>query len=160
MVQVGLVVGTFGLDGWLKVEPLTDFPERFDPGSRLWLGETEYRVQASRWHRTQVRIKLRGIDHIDQAEELRGRYLEIEQSSRPRLGDREYYVSELLGFLVLDESGKELGPLDAVIDSPAHDLLQVGEVLIPFVREFVREVDREAGRITVRLLPGMLENQD
>ncbi|HRI42627.1 MAG TPA: ribosome maturation factor RimM [Fimbriimonadaceae bacterium] len=158
MVQIGLVVGTFGLDGWLKVEPLTDFPERFDPGSRIWLGESEYRVQASRWHRSQVRINLRGIDHIDQAEALRGRYLEIEESARPRLGEREFYVTDLLGLLVLDESGKELGPLEAVIDSPAHDLLQVGDILIPFVGEFVREVDRQAGRITVRLLPGMLED--
>jgi 16S rRNA processing protein RimM len=156
MIQVGRVVGTFGLEGWLKVEPSTDFPERFERGNRLWLDGKPYRVQASRWHRSQVRLKLRGIDRIEDAETLRGHFLEIEESDRPELDEGEFYVTDLLGLTVLDEAGHVLGRIDEVVAAPAHDLLRVGELLIPFVSEFVLAIDRASGRITVRLLPGML----
>lgn len=122
----------------------------------MWLGDELVRVTASRWHKEQVRIKIAGIDTIDEAEALRGRYLEIDSSSRGPLEEGEYYVTDLVGLLVVDEDGTPLGRVDAVIESPAQDLLRFGEVLVPFVAEFVREIDPSKGTITVRLLPGML----
>jgi 16S rRNA processing protein RimM len=101
-------------------------------------------------------LKLRGIDRIEDAETFRGHFLEIEESDRPELDEGEFYVTDLLGLTVLDEAGHVLGRIDEVVAAPAHDLLRVGELLIPFVSEFVLAIDRASGRITVRLLPGML----
>lgn len=158
-IRVGRIVGVFGIQGWVKVEPMTDFPERFEKGARLLAGGERRQVQGQHWHKGQVRLKLRGIDTVEQAEALIGGYVEVGEDERPELEQDEYYTRDLIGLRAVDESGTELGRVDAVLPSPAHDLLQIGEALIPVVREFVLEIDLPGGRIVLRPLPGMLGDE-
>ena len=145
------------MEGWVKVQPTTDFPERFSRGARLIISqETEPRqIQGVHWHKEQARIKLRGIDTVEQAEALIGRLVEVNDDQRPTLREDEIYTRDLMGLDVFLESGEKLGVVDDVLKSPAQDLLVVDEMLIPIVREFVREVDLTGRRVIVRLIPGM-----
>lgn len=162
MIQIGRIVGAFGLEGWVKVQPTTDFPERFSRGARLILNnESEPRqIQGVHWHKEQVRIKLRGIDSVEQAESLIGRLVEVKDDDRPTLREDEFYTRDLIGLDVFLESGEKLGTVDSVLKSPAQDLLVVDEMLIPIVREFVRNVDIAGRQITVRLIPGMRPGEE
>jgi 16S rRNA processing protein RimM len=92
---------------------------------------------------------------MNAAEELRWKFLEAFPLEDPDLEDDEYLVEDLLGCRVVTEAGEDLGVLDEVEPMPAQDVYRVGEIRIPAVKEFVREIDLENKVITVRLIPGM-----
>lgn len=137
--------------------PLTDFVDRFEPGSRLRLNGEWLTVREASWHKNQVILRLEGINHISKAEELRGAYLEVQAETRPRLEKDEYLTSDLIGLRVQTTRGEQLGVVDDVQAAPAHDLLIVGRIMIPAVKQFVKQVDVPGGFIEVELIEGMLE---
>lgn len=153
-VRVGQIVGPFGIKGGLKVASLTDFPERFDVGSLLYLSSVAHRVTESHWHKSQVRVVIEGVETVEDAEALKWHYLTVPASDRPELEDDEYLARELVGLTVV-EDGKTIGTVDEVVASPAHDLLRVGDALIPCVGAFVKNVDLDKGEIEVSLIEGM-----
>src|SRR5690348_14741704 len=144
-VAVGTVLTAFGLHGELKVEPLTDFAERFAPGARLWLAGEERSVAGSRWQRGIVYLKLHGIDTPDAVAPLRGFPLEVPESARAELPADEYFQSDLIGLRVLTTGGEELGRVREFLATGANDVLAVdgprGEVLVPMIADVVQAVD-------------------
>jgi 16S rRNA processing protein RimM len=159
-VHIGQIVGTHGVKGGLKVLPLTDFPARFEAGEVLFLKGVARKVKRSNWHKGQARIQLEGINDMTTAEALKWEFLSVPESSRPELEEGEFLASDLVGMMVVTESGQEIGPVDEVVPSPGQDLFRVGEVLIPVVKEFVKDIDGEKRVITVALIPGMLPGED
>lgn len=159
LCDVGRIVGSFGLEGRLKVLPLTDFPERFDPGSVLLLRGRETEVLACSWHKGQPRIQLSGVHTVEQAEALVGEVLQIRIRDRARLRRGEFYDTDLIGLSVVSVDGRVLGTVSGIHHAPAQDLLQVGDALIPMVREFVKRVAIDQGTIEVDLIPGMEPGQ-
>jgi 16S rRNA processing protein RimM len=170
LVAVGRIVGAHGIRGELKVELLTDFPERFAPGSELLLvsptGEVRpTRVLSSRSHKGKVLLQIKGVEDRTAAEALRGGLLKIEEDNVAPLPEGRYYHFQLVGLEVFTEFGERLGDVKEVLPTGGNLVLVVHdgvrEVLLPFIDDVVREVDREAGRITVHLLEGLLpEGQD
>lgn len=158
-IVIGQVVGSFGLKGMLKIQPLTDFYERFDEGATITIAGKDFVVQDAELHRTQLRLKLKGITHIDDAEVLRWATISVPQDQRPELEEDEFYNADLLGSTVQKTDGEVIGKLDEIIASPGHDLLRIGEVFIPFIREFVKEVDLRSKVIKVELIPGFLPDE-
>lgn len=155
LVEVGRVVGTFGLRGAIKVAPSTDFPERFREGARLSLLSEWYTIADSKWHKGQARLFLEGVSSVEQAQRFVGAVVYASAAERPAPREREYYVADLIGLEVVTDEGKSLGRLDEVIHAPANDVFRVGDLLIPAVDRFIRSIDLNAKRIVVELLPGM-----
>ena len=158
-----MVVAPFGLRGEMKVRMETDFPERFGRLKRvcLRLGSRPAEilaVQQARIHKGQVLLKADGIDCIEEAESWRGALVQIKRDDAVPLEEGNYYIADLVGLEVVTADGKSLGKLDEVLTYPAQDLLRIGEILIPAVKEFVVQVDLAGGRIVVSppegLLPG------
>lgn len=145
------------MDGTVKVEPLTDFWERFSTGSRLRLNDTWVEVLASRVHKNRPLIRLSGVDSLTKAQALQWQYLEAPAESRPPLEEDEFLTEDLIGMRVITVEGQDLGEVEDVLRMPAHDVIQVGAVLIPAIKEFVKMVDFDTNSITVQLIPGMLE---
>ena len=87
-------------------------------------------------------------------------YLEAIADERPELEEDEFTMAELTGLQVVTTKGEVLGKVDEVLPYPAHDILKVGETLIPLVKEFVKEVDVKGGRITVELIEGMRPGEE
>jgi 16S rRNA processing protein RimM len=158
--RVGQIVSVFGLKGQVKVLPLTDFLDRFKKGTRLRLKDNWVTIDEVNDTRMPMVIKFSGIDTINQAEELRGSYLEASASSKPKLEKDEYFTQDLIGLTVETFEGEVLGKVDEVIAAPAHDLLKIGEILIPAVKAFVKKVDIKDGKITVELIFGMRPGEE
>lgn len=156
MVTIGRILGTHGLKGFTKVRVLTDFDERFDPGREVWVDGIRRRIEASRQYAHGVQIKFEGIDTVEGAEALHGKELLIDDADVPALEEDEYLTRDLIGMRVFD-ADEEIGTVDHVLPLPAHDVLVVGEVLIPATKAFVHEVDLSARTIRVSLIEGMRE---
>jgi len=164
-ITVGRVLRPQGVRGEVVVEVLSDVPERFAPGSQL-MGVREgqpalqLEVAASRAHKSGAVVRFAGSEDRDQAEELRGLWLEIPRSQVPTAEPGTYYHYELLGCLCR-VSGEELGRVAEVVEDGGGLLLIVeGEgrrIPVPFVREFLREVDVAGARIDLELPPGLVE---
>jgi 16S rRNA processing protein RimM len=167
LVAVGRITGAHGIRGEVKVESLTDFPERFDEGSRLLLVPpsgpvTEVEILASRFHKGRFLLVLDGVSDRTAAEGLRGSFLKIEEEDIRSLPEGQYYHHELMGLLVVSEEGTALGEVKGVLPTGSNLVLEVHdgsrEVLIPFIDDVVRNVDLDAGRMTVHVIPGLLQD--
>ena len=153
MVLVGQIVGAFGIQGAVKVAPLTDFEDRFAPGSGLVLDGERRRVEWSRPHAPVMVVKLSGLDTRTVAEMHRGRYLEITDEEVHQLPAGTWYHHELVGLEVATAGGQELGRLVQVLERPANDVWVAQrdgvEQLIPATQDAVLEVDLGSGRVVV-----------
>lgn len=156
-VPVGRIMGAHGIRGQVKVEVLTDFLERLEPGSRLKLDDAWIEVEKSHWHQDRLLLKLSGIDSRSDAESAYHKLLLAQKDAELDLDKDEYISQDLIGMVVKTTSGAELGTVDDVLLLPAHDVLQVGKILIPFVKQFVKDVDTRARVIAVELIDGMVE---
>lgn len=176
-VTVGVVVRPFGMRGELKVRLETDFPERFQPGARLfwWLPpapeppETELPapprgkkpprtmkpqpcyIKRVRWQGEHLVIELEGVETRDQAERLRGAWLLIPPEERMPLEEGQYYIDDLIGMEVFTETGERVGKLKQVRRGAAYDYFDIGKYTIPAVEEYILEVDVPNKRMVVRL---------
>jgi 16S rRNA processing protein RimM len=153
MVRVGQVVGAFGIAGAVKVRSLTDFDDRFAPGSELYLDGASRRVEWSRQQATGLVVKLAGVDDRTVAQTQRGRYLEVPEEALRPLPPGRWYHHQLVGLAVVSESGRDLGALTDVVEHPANDVWVARrgdhEVLIPVIPDVVLDVDTGAGRVTI-----------
>ncbi|HKF76765.1 MAG TPA: ribosome maturation factor RimM [Candidatus Dormibacteraeota bacterium] len=153
MVRVGQVLGAFGIRGAVKVLALTDFAERFAPGSELRLDGVNRRVEWSRDQPAGLVVKFAGVEGRTAAELLRGHYLEVGDEDLLPLPEGRWYHHDLVGLAVATERGRELGTLTDVVTRPANDVWVVqggaGEHLVPATRDAVVRVDLGAGRVTV-----------
>lgn len=146
-------MGAYGLDGAVKVMPLTDFDDRFDPGAGLMLEGAEREVEWSRPGQPGLVVKLRGIDNRSVAELFRGRYLEVPEHDRRPLEDGRFYHHQVVGLAVATGSGLQLGTITEVLERPANDVWvsREGSIehLIPATRDAVLEVNLETRRVVV-----------
>lgn len=166
-IAVGEIVGAFGIRGEIKVFPLTDFPERFAQTPTLYLGDgrVPYTVQSARQHQRVVLLTLEGIGEMAAAERLRGVTLWIPEAERMPLAADQFYLSDVVGLRVEHVNGQPLGEVVDFITGGGNDLFVVRatpsgrEVMLPAVREFVRELDIPGGVLRVDPIPGLFDDQ-
>ncbi len=167
-LAVGYIVGVHGMRGELKLELFTDFPERFAPGVQLFIGEdlSETEVLSARPHQKYLLLRLAGFDRREDAETLRGSWLFVDENEAVELEAGSYWVHDIIGLTVQTEAGEILGEIQDVIFTGANEVYIVETVetvnagrdlLLPAIEEVVRAVDLDAQLMTVRLLPGLLD---
>lgn len=170
-LRVGRLVKAHGLKGALKLELYTDDPDgRFAPGSTFtlqvpesspWHGKS-LTVREFRWMNTHPVAFFEGVDDRSAAEELVRAILWIDQDPEDvSPEDDAWYDHQLVGLDVVRE-GEVVGRVIRVDHFPAQDLLIVRvrgdrEVLVPFVKAIVPEVDVAAGRVIVTPPAGLFE---
>lgn len=163
-ILIGEISRPHGVRGEVKVRPRTNLPRRFDKlvGKKVWV-EPEGRpaegrflkVQRVRPHGDYVLVKFEGVDSIEEAGKLRGHEIYIHRDMREPLSEGEFYVEDLIGAEVVTEEGEVLGKVDKIENLPANDVMVVGDLLIPMIKDVIREVDLERKQIVVRLLEGL-----
>jgi len=153
VIRVGQVTGAYGLEGAVKVMPLTDFGDRFDAGANLLLDGSTREVEWSREGQPGLVVKLRGIDNRTVAELFRGRYLEVPDEQVKALEPGRFYYHQVVGLAVVTSSGQKMGVVEEVLERPANDVWvsREGAVehLIPATRDAVVEVDLPGGKVVV-----------
>lgn len=141
--MVGLVRGLHGLRGALRVEPLTDSAERFEPGSVMFAEGSSQPLTVVEARPSAPGLVVRFAELLDRAaaEALRDTYLEANVGQRPAEG---WYWHEIVGCRVLTSRGEELGTVDDVMRVGEAEVYVVqgarGEVLVPAVGSVVLEL--------------------
>ena len=157
---VGRVTGPWGLLGDVKVEPSTDFPQRFSPGSILLIEGRPTRVVRSRTHKRAFVVKLDRIDDRSQAESIRGMLLAVPRDEAAPLPEGTYYHFQIVDLGVWTDAGEYLGEVKEVLSTGANDVYVVRdggkkEVLIPALEDVVREIKPDEGKMVVHLPEGL-----
>jgi 16S rRNA processing protein RimM len=153
MIRVGQVTGAYGVEGAVKVLPLTDFGDRFDAGASLVLDGCAHHVEWSREGHPGLVVKLEGIDNRTLAELFRGRYLEVPEGEMRELEPGRFYYRQVVGLAVVTASGESIGMIEEVLERPANDVWvsRKGTIehLIPATKDALVEVDVAGGRVVV-----------
>lgn len=165
IIAIGRIINSFGKNGEVKVKILTDFPERFNILSTIILsmsGEREdskARVLGVRYYKDFVILKLDNSSSIEEAQNLKGFFICVKKEELYPLPEGSYYIFDLIGLSVFSQEGELLGTLKDVYTQSAQDLYVVSngekEILIPAVKEYVSEINPEAGRIVVNSKGGL-----
>lgn len=168
LLEIGKIVGTHGLRGDLKVRPSSGDPELLLTIDQLTLrlssGELLVAVPSRQvLHKGQVLLRLQGFETLNDVAELVGGQVLLAEDLLPELDEDEYYWGDLQGLRVVDRQRGDIGCLEQMFSTAAHDTYVVignfGEVLIPAVGQFILEIDLERRVMTVDLPEGLVPEE-
>jgi 16S rRNA processing protein RimM len=162
--KIGIISSTHGLKGEVKIYPTTSDITRYndlddvivDTGREHLVLE----IQQVKYFKKMVILKFKGIDHINDVEKYKGKALLVTRENAVKLQEDEYFIADLLGLKVVSDDGKT-GTLVDVIETGANDVYvvdfeEIGQVLIPAIKDCILNIDMEAGKIEVHLLDGLI----
>ena len=165
-LTVGQIVGAHGVRGELRVDIMSDDPQRFARLKRVFLGPDDEnpvacRVESTRLHGGQVLIKLEGCDDRTDALARRGTLLFVPLEEAIPLAEGEFYEHEIVGLEAWTTDGEFLGKVVDILYTRANEVYVVQdqgtrrEILLPAIEEVVQSIDLAAGRLVVRLMEGL-----
>lgn len=166
--QIGMITSTHGVHGEVKVFPTTDDPRRFKRLKDVLVDTGKERVtleiESVKFFKQFVILKFKGIDSLNEVEKYRKAALIVSRENAVRLRKDEYFIADLCGLEVLDESGESLGILENVLETGANDVYVISlkdgrELLLPAIRQCILEVSVEAGFMKVHVLDGLLDDK-
>ncbi len=161
-LTIGRVLKPWGYRGELKIEIMTDFPERFASLTTVYLGEDAkaFIVERARLTGKSVRLKLKGIDTPEAGARLRDHLVQIPTEEAVALPKGQYYLYQLIGLRVKTTQGASLGEVVDILETGANDVYVVQnngrEVLIPAIEPVVKKVDLEQGELIIEPMEGLL----
>ena len=162
--QVGVITSTHGVRGEVKVFPTTDDPARFKKLKQVILDtgkeDMELEITGVKFFKNMVILKFKGIDDMDTANKYRQKSLYVTRENAVKLENNEYFIADLIGLAVSSEEGEDLGFINDVLQTGANDVYVIkktGEedLLLPAIKDCVKEVDIEGGKMVVHVLPGL-----
>jgi len=137
---------------------LTDHRERFETLRRVYVGDVPYELESVWYHYDQPIFKFKGVDSIGAAEPLAGSELTIPAEERFPLEQDEFYLSDLVGCLMVDDSsGREIGKVTGWQETGGPVVLEVddGRLLVPFAKSILKRIDPVARVIRSELPEGL-----
>lgn len=167
ILQVGVISSTHGIRGEVKVFPTTDDPGRFKKLKHVILDtgkeQKNLEITGVKFFKQFVILKFKGIDNINDIEKYKGKSLYVTRENAVRLKKDEYFIADLVDMQVVLEDGTPFGVLTDVMKTGANDVYCIqtqehGEVLIPAIGECILDVDVEGQKMTIHLMPGLVEN--
>ena len=166
-LRVGVITSPHGVRGEVKVYPTTDDAMRFKKLDKVILdlgrGETrELKIRQVKFFKNMVILKFKGYDNINDVETWRQKDLLITREQAVTLQPDEYFITDLIGLLVKDDTGAEVGTVKDVLETGANDVYVVAlpngkELLLPAIKDCILNVDIEAGEMTVHILDGLMD---
>lgn len=173
-IEVGRVIGAWGIKGWLRVQPFSNDPKALFSSRRWFVRPPDVpgpkaatyppllRITQAKEHGDGVVATAQEVPDRNAAEAMKGARLFIARSSFPTAGEGEYYWVDLIGLDVVNRDGAPLGKVTDLLDTGAHSVLRIrrpdaatgasldeAERLIPFVAAFIDDVNLAERRITV-----------
>lgn len=156
-LECGKIVNTHGIRGEVKIIPWADSPEFLCGLPALYIDGKPVRLRSARVHKGNVIALLEGVDDVNTAMLLKEKVVSMSRDD-VELPEGSFYLADILGLKVIDESGRELGVLADILSPSLQQVYVVRgerEIMIPVVPEFILETNVEGGYIRVRLIEGM-----
>ncbi len=166
LITIGKVVKPYGVNGEMRIEPMTDFPDRFKGLDRVYLvspsgKEVACEVRSVRNAGSTPFIQLVGYDSPEKAKSVNGWLIKVPEEEAVPLPEGMYYWFELIGMEVISESGEKLGTIVDVFATGSNDVYVVKkgrkETYVPATKQIVKQVDRKAKRMVIHLMDGLME---
>jgi len=164
LVAIARIINARGLHGELKAESLSDASERFKDLRTVLIefsdgSVVEHTVERTRLSGDAVFIKLKNVTDRTTAERFKGAFMCIDSEDVAPLPEDSFYIFDVEGMEVCDREGKTIGRVLRIERYPANDVIVVGmknnDIMIPAVREYVRNVDVKRKRMTVIIPEGL-----
>lgn len=164
-LEIGQIVNTFGIKGFVKVNPWVNDVTRFDDLKKVYIKirkeEKVLEIEEVKYHKNQVLLKFKGVETVEQAEMLRNAILEIDRKDAIPLEEGEYFIADLLESEVYTDEGEKLGILEDIFNTGSNDIYVVKNelgksILLPRIKEVFKEIDVENKKIIVHLIEGLI----
>jgi len=171
-IIVAEIAVPFGLRGAVKANIQTDFPERFErmeeaylaaPGLPLNAPREKYKLLSAKLQTDKVVVlRFESITKNEQAAMLRGYTVAVPRTEVVPLPDGEYYIFQIIGLEVYTTEGEYIGKVVNVESRVANDIYLVRgpkspkDVLLPAIKDIIKRIDLEAGRITIEWMEGLI----
>lgn len=165
LLQIGAITKTHGVHGEVKVFPMTDDVRRFKKLKTTLLDTgkeyIELEIEGVKFFKQFVILKFKDYDSINDIEKYCGKGIFVTRENAVRLRKDEYFIADLIGLNVLDESGNAIGTIDDVLQTGANDVYDVKmtdnrELLLPAIKECILEVNIEERYMKVHIMEGLL----
>lgn len=166
-LNIGRVVNTHGVKGAVKVIPTTDDPTRFEQLDYVYIenrGKTsKYTIgDKIKYFKNMLIIKFDEVNNMDEAELLKQSIIKIPRELALPLEEDEYYITDLIGLDVNTTDNNKLGVLKDVIFTGSNEVYvvktEIGkEVLIPAIKQCVKNIDLDHNVMTVELMEGLID---
>ena len=164
-LEIGQIVNTFGIKGFVKVNPFTDNINRFDDLKKVYIKNKsqkyELEIEEVKYHKNMVLIKFKGIDKVEDAESLKNSYILVNRKDEKTLNKDTYYIVDLLGLDVYTDEGELLGKLEDIYNTGSNDIYVVKnelgkQILLPAIKDVIKEINIENRKIIVHIINGLL----
>ena len=164
-LEIGQIVNTFGIKGFVKIYPYVDDISRFDNLKKVHIkskkDEKELQIEEVKYQKNMVLVKFKGIERIEDAEKLRNYYVEINRADAIPLEEGQYFIADLLGLDVYLDTGEKLGILEDIYNTGSSDIYVVKnelgkQFLLPYIDEVVKQINLEEGKIIVHIIEGLI----
>ena len=161
-LEIGQIVNTFGIKGFVKVNPWVNDVTRFDDLKKVYIKIRKelktLEIEEVKYHKNQVLLKFKGVE---QAEMLRNAILEIDRKDAIPLEEGEYFIADLLESEVYTDEGEKLGILEDIFNTGSNDIYVVKNelgksILLPRIKDVFKEIDVENKKIIVHLIDGLI----
>ena len=163
--EVGQIVNTFGIKGFVKVKAFTDSLNRFEELKKVYVCKKdkleEVEIEEVKYHKDMVLLKIKGIENMEDAEKLKGLYLKIDRKDAKKLPEGTYFIADLIGLEVYSDNNELLGKLEDIFNAGANDVYVVKndlgkQLLLPGIPDVIKEIDLKHEKIIVHLLKGLV----
>ena len=166
-LEIGVISGTHGIKGELRVQPWCDSAEILSEFKNLYFdnGNTLVNILSARVHKSLVLMQIEGIETVEQAANLRNKVLYVDRKDMS-LPKGSYFIQDLIGLEVIDfDNGKKYGLLSDVSRTGANDVYHVKmennkEQLIPAIPDVIKKIDLEDGKVLISPLKGLFDDED
>ncbi len=164
-LEIGQIVNTSGLKGFLKVIPLTDDITRFEDLKTVYIQEkkdlVEFKIQDVKYSKNMVLLKLEGIDDIGEAEKFKNFYIKINRKDAVELEEDSYFIVDIIGCKVFTDENEFLGKVIDVFQTGSNDVYTVKnnedkEILLPAIEDVIKDIDIANKKIVVKLMDGLI----
>lgn len=165
-LEIGQIVNTFGIKGQVKIVPFTDDITRFDELKEIYVEKKNelklFQIEQVNYKKNMVILKLKGIETVEEVEKLRNCYLKIDRKDAKKLPKDTYFIVDLLGLDVYTDEGKLLGKVDDIYNAGSSDIYVIKDelgkqILLPAIKDVLKEVDLENQKIIVHLIKGLVD---
>ena len=163
--EIGQIVNTFGIKGFVKVNPFTDDVRRFEERKSVLVEKNkqliEMQIEEIKYQKNVVLIKFKQILDINMSEKYKGCYIKILRKDAKKLPKDTYFIADLIGLNVYTEDGKLLGKVNDIYNNKANDVYVVKDdlgkqILLPAIKDVIKQINIEEEKIIVHLINGLV----
>lgn len=164
-LEVGQIVNTFGIKGFVKIYPYVDDITRFDNLKEVYIStkkqEYKLKIEEIKYQKNMVLAKFEEIETVEDAEKFKNSYVKIDRKDAIKLEEGQYFIADLLGLDVFLDTGEKLGILDDIFNNGSTDIYVVKnelgkQFLLPYIDEVIKNIDLENEKITVHIIDGLI----